>query len=62
MKFAKDLEPWSVAEIVERLGCPERIAFMWKQGKRQPRPWAQKLYLRILRQKRPKTPGVKARP
>ena len=48
MEFAKTIEGFTAAEIAAKLGCPERIAYAWKVGERQPRPWIQKLILKEL--------------
>ena len=49
MEFLQALDKWSAPEIAEKLGCPERIAYAWKKGERQPRPWIQKLILEALK-------------
>lgn len=48
MEFKSAIQQYSVKEITETLGCPERIAYAWHTGDRQPRPWIQRLVLAEL--------------
>ena len=53
MDFVKAIEPWSVAQIAQILGCPERTVYAWRMGDRLPPEWVQRLVIARLKKARP---------
>lgn len=53
MNFVTALKPWSVAKLVEVLGCPERTVYSWRMGDRLPPEWVQRLILERMKRVKP---------
>lgn len=51
--FLDAIQRYTVAEIVEALGCPRGTAYYWKQGKRRPPEWMEPIFLALLKQRFP---------
>lgn len=49
MDFVSECKRVGAAEIVRRIGCPERTAYSWIMGERLPPEWAQALVLARLK-------------
>lgn len=58
-EFLDQIQRYSVAEIVEALGCPRGTAYYWKQGKRRPPGWMEPIFLAVLKAKFPAPVGMR---
>lgn len=57
MDFVTALKPWTVAKIVETLGCPERTVYSWRMGDRIPPEWVQRLVVERMKKVKPDASG-----
>ncbi len=54
MDFVTECKRAGAAEIVRRIGCPERTAYSWIMGERLPPEWVRKLVLAKLQNSPPR--------
>ena len=62
MDFVSECKRVGAAEIVRRIGCPERTAYSWIMGERLPPEWVQALVVARLKGRPTKRQSQQPRP